>query len=182
MQLRQLLIWVLLFGTIAACAPAKPIFTNRATPPPADYNGRDEDLSVVRPRYKDAPTAEVGAAKKPEIKKITDQPMHINRQLDAVLDTIANKNRAIRFAAGYRIQIYVGNTRNEADAAKLYTYQTFPELNPYMSYSMPTYRIKVGDFMNRLDAERYLQQIRQQYSSAVILVDKIDLRKSLQVK
>jgi len=169
-------------GTIAACAPAKPVFTNRPAPQPSGYNGRDEDLSVVRPRYKDTTTPEANAPKKPEIKKITDQPMHINRQLDAVLDTIANKNRAIRFAAGYRIQIYVGNTRNEADAAKLYTYQTFPELNPYMSYSVPTYRIKVGDFMSRLDAERYLQQIRQQYGSAVILADKIDFRKSLQVK
>ena len=182
MQLRQFSILVLFVVGIAGCAPSKPVFTKRPnTNPPADNSGYDEDLSAVRPRYKETTTPET-AAKKTEVKKITDQPLHINRQLEAVLDTIANKNRAIRFAAGYRIQIYVGNARSEADAAKLFTYQSFPELNPYMTYTIPTYRIKVGDFMTRLDAERYLQQIRQQYGSAVILADKIDLRKSLQVK
>jgi hypothetical protein len=181
MQLRQHLLWVLLIGSIMACAPSKPVFNRQPTQSP-NYNGYEEDLSALRPRYKEGTNPEAVAPKKAEVKKITNQPMHISKQLDAVLDTIANKNRAVRFAAGYRIQIYVGNTRNEADAAKLYTYQAFPELNPYMSYSAPTYRIKVGDFMNRLDAERYLRQIRETYASSVILTEKIDLRKSLQVK
>jgi SPOR domain len=182
MQTLKIFIWLFVLGTIAACAPSTPVFKRPVPSQPSDYNSRDEDLTAVRPRYKEGSNTDANATKKPESRKITDQPLHINRQLDAALDTIANKNRAIRFAAGYRIQIYVGNTRNDADQAKRYTYQTFPELNPYLSYSAPTYRIKIGDFMHRLDAERYLQQIRQQYSSAVILAEKIDLRKSLQVK
>jgi len=33
-----------------------------------------------------------------------------------------------------------------------------------------------------LEAERYLQQVRSRYESAVILAEKIDLKKSLMVK
>jgi hypothetical protein len=171
-------------ATLMGCATSKPIGASKTATTASDpYSNYDEDLSVVRPRYKEAPAAEVVANKKPEVKRVlSDQPLHINRQLDAVVDTIAAKNRTVRFAAGYRIQIYVGNIRKEADDARLFTYQTFPELNPYLIYNQPTYRIRIGDFMTRLEAERYLQQVRQRYEAAVILPEKIDLKKSLMVK
>ncbi len=110
------------------------------------------------------------------------EPMHINKKLDAILDTISIRNHAIRYAQGYRIQIYVGNERTEVDRLKRFTYQNFPELNPYTTYRAPTYRLKVGDFMRRMDAERYLAQLRQQFSSATLLPDRIEIRKSLAVK
>ena len=169
---------VLLIG----CVTSKSVGT-KSTTTVDPYSTYDEDFTAIRPRYKETVTSESATAKKPEVKRVlSDQPLHINRQLDAVVDTIALRNKSIRFAAGFRIQIYVGNTRKEADDARLYSYQTFPELNPYMVYNQPTYRIRIGDFMTRLDAERYLQQVRQRYESAVVVPEKIDLKKSLLVK
>ncbi|MEZ4905619.1 MAG: SPOR domain-containing protein [Spirosomataceae bacterium] len=75
------------------------------------------------------------------------------------------------------MQIYVGNIRKEADDARLYTYQAFPELNPYLIYNQPTYRVRIGDFMTRLEAERYLQQIRSRHEASVVVPEKIDLKK-----
>lgn len=95
---------------------------------------------------------------------------------------MAQQNKAIKFISGFRIQLYVGNVRQEADNAKAYVYQLFPDLNPYMSYSQPTYRVKAGDFMYRSDAEHYLEQIRGQYSSAVILADRVDIKRSLMIR
>lgn len=180
MSFRYFALVIVSSAIFVGCASSKPISTTSTTIDP--YSNYDEDLSVVRPRYKEVTPTEV-VAKKSEVKRVlSDQPLHINRQLDAAVDTIAAKNRAIRFASGYRIQIYVGNTRKEADDARLFTYQTFPELNPYLVYNQPTYRVRIGDFMTRLEAERYLQQVRQQYETAVILPEKIDLKKSLMVK
>ncbi|MVM29776.1 SPOR domain-containing protein [Spirosoma sp. HMF4905] len=110
------------------------------------------------------------------------EALHINRRLDLVLDTIATHNRLIRYAPGYRIQVYVGNQRQEADAAKLLISQNFPELSPYLSYNQPTYRLKVGDFMRRLDAERYYTSIRRLMASAQLQPDKVDIRRSLLIK
>lgn len=112
----------------------------------------------------------------------SEEPLYINKRLEAVLDTMAEQNRAIRYISGFRIQLYVGNTRQEADNAKSYVYQLFQELNPYVSYSQPTYRVKVGDFMYRADAEEYLEQMRQQYPSAVILPERVEIKKGLEIR
>ncbi|MFN4145745.1 MAG: SPOR domain-containing protein [Runella sp.] len=176
--MKQFLWLLFMAGLVTGCATSKPIRIGSADP----YENYEEDLSAVRPRYKETTLKET-PSKPPEVKRVlSDQPIHINRQLDAVADTIAARNRSVRYAAGYRIQIYVGNTRKDADDARLYTYQAFPELNPYMAYSQPTYRVKIGDFMTRMEAERYLQQVRNRYEAAVILPEKIELKRSLQIK
>jgi hypothetical protein len=150
----------------------------------ADYR---EDLSSLRPRfdYVEPAVTEKKTEPKPvdnTYKSTGDKPLYVNKKLQTVLDTLAQQNKAIRYISGYRIQLYVGNVRQEADNAKSYIYQTFPDLNPYVSYSQPTYRVKAGDFMYRSDAEQYLEQIRAQYSSAVILADRVEIKRSLLIR
>ncbi len=180
----RLLLFLIFVAFVAGCAPTAPVVVTRKPSAPINTYSQsyDEDLSAVRPRYKDTPID--NTIKKPEANPTAlSQPLLlVNKQVDAILDTISIQNRALRFAVGYRIQIYAGNLRTEADDAKLFVYQNYPELLPYIAFTSPTYRVKVGDFMNKLDAERYLQQVRQQFSSAIILQDKIDLKKSLLVK
>ncbi|TLV01534.1 SPOR domain-containing protein [Dyadobacter luticola] len=129
----------------------------------------------------DKPKAVTTPKTNPTPNTAADKPLYVNKKLDTVLDTLAKHNKSIRFINGFRIQIYVGNVRQEADGAKSYIYQAFPDLNPYVSYTQPTYRVKVGDFMYRGDAEQYLELIREQYSSAVILADRVDIKRSLMV-
>ncbi|WP_353722550.1 SPOR domain-containing protein [Dyadobacter sp. 676] len=151
----------------------------------SDYK---EDLSTVRPRYEYVEPAVVTrpeATAPPKSNNVpkgdVDKPLYVNRKLESVLDTLAKQNKSIRYINGFRIQIYVGNVRQEADNAKSYIYQAFPDLNPYVSYTQPTYRVKVGDFMYRSDAEQYLDVIREQYASAVILADRVDIKRSLMI-
>lgn len=106
----------------------------------------------------------------------------MNKRLDAILDTMAVQNRRVRYAPGYRVQVYVGNERAAADAAKLQLYQLFPELSAYMSYQQPTYRLKVGDFMRKMDAERYFSKLRSVFVSAQLQPDKVDVRRGLLIK
>lgn len=144
------------------------------------------DLSNVRPRF----TYTEPVEKKPEAKKPAavvapsgppDKILSVNKKLDVALDSLARQNKAIKYISGYRIQIYVGNIRQEADAAKSYVYLALPDLTPYVSYSQPTYRVKIGDFIYRSDAEQYLEQVKSQYASAVILADRVEIKKSLMI-
>ena len=188
-----------LCAAVTACAPAALPGSNRsATGNAVAYNGYNDDLSVARPSYTATPTpasrptastTPTAPVRKPEAapvrKPATEQSieaLHVNKRLDALLDTIAQQNRSIRYAPGYRIQVYVGNERQEADDAKLQVYRSFPELSPYLSYKQPTYRLKVGDFMRRLDAEHYLSQLKQQFTSVILQPDKVDIRRSLSIK
>jgi hypothetical protein len=149
----------------------------------------EEELGKSRPHYTYVEPV-IEKSKEPEKKDPppryrptkSEEPLYVNKRLEAVLDTMAEQNRAIRYISGFRIQLYVGNTRQEADNAKSYVYQLFPELNPYVSYSQPSYRVKVGDFMYRADAEAYLDQMRQQYSSAVILPERVEIKRGLEIR
>jgi hypothetical protein len=150
----------------------------------------EANLGQDRPHYTYVePVIEIEKPKEPEKKPPTryrpsreEEPLYVNKRLEAVLDTMAAQNRSVRYISGFRVQIYVGNLRQEADAAKAYIYQLFPELSPYVSYSQPTYRVKAGDFMYRSDAEDYLNQIREQYPAAIILSDRVEIKKGLQIR
>jgi len=181
---------------MTGCAGSRAVTSNRSA---TDYNSYNEDLSPVRPVYGSIP-ANTSAANRPptgvnpvttpvaprknESRKPTApvEAMHINRRLDMVLDTIATQNRTVRYAPGFRVQVYVGNQRQEADAAKLLISQNFPELSPYLTYNQPTYKLKVGDFMRRIDAERYYSSIRRLIASAQLQADKVDIRRSVLIK
>lgn len=178
---------------MTGCAGSRSVTTA------VDYNSYNEDLSFVRPVYNTpppfsspaaspakppVPSTTTSAPRKMETRKpnVPIEALHINRRLDLVLDTIATKNRAIRYAPGFRIQVYVGTQRKEVDAAKLLISQNFPELSPYLTYNQPTYKLKVGDFMRRIDAEWYYASIRRLVESAQLQPDKVDIRRSLSIK
>lgn len=191
-----------LLTALTACAPKAVTSGNSRSPAgTANYNGYSDDLAMARPSYAvvaTKPPVSTSAStvskadpvivpvRKPVTVAVPDrssgEALHINKRLDNLLDTIALKNRSVRYASGYRIQIYVGNEREEVDAAKLQIYQSFPTLSPYLSYKQPTYRLKVGDFMRRLDAEWYLSQLKQQFRSVMLQPDKVDIRRSLLIK
>jgi SPOR domain len=174
---------------LASCRTIQIPQGNKKTPPVvAEY---DEDLSSVRPRYNVSaistePKYETSQtpveASKPSKVVSSEITMHVNDQVAAILDTLTARNKAIRYADGYKIQLYVGNVREDVEAAKLYALQLYPELSPYMTFNQPTYRLKIGDFMSRSDADRYLTSFRQQYPGSTIVADKIDLKKSVMVK
>ncbi|GAB4031259.1 SPOR domain-containing protein [Spirosoma gilvum] len=189
---------VLILGvlTITGCASSRSVSSGSSA---TDYNSYNEDLASVRPVYNANPTSANSTTTNRPTTPVTNptntprrtdnrkpnapiEALHINRKLDLVLDTIATQNRSIRYAPGYRIQVYVGNQRQEAEAAKLMVSQNFPELSPYLSYNQPTYKLKVGDFMRRLDAERYYASIRRLIASAQLQPDKVDIRRSLLIK
>jgi hypothetical protein len=187
---------ILLFCTLlcfTACSRKAIPTTGRM----GDYNSYNEDLSVARPAYtlggpKSIPTGRPSTASvtpqapTSETRKITTvgsaEAMHINRKVDEQLVVIGEKNRSIRYAPGFRIQLYVGNERIQAENARMQINQNFPELAPYLSYDQPTYKLKVGDFMRRIDAERYFSQVKPLIGSAMLVADKVDVRRSLLIK
>ncbi len=146
----------------------------------------EEDLSQYRPRFKAINETGTQSSDSQPVQSskstVLDVPLHVNKRLDAVLDTIAMRNKAVKFTNGFRIQIYVGNDRKMADDAKIYTYQKYPEIFPYLSFQQPIYKVKIGDFLNRMDAERYFSDIKETYPSAMILPDKVEIKKGIMVK
>lgn len=142
----------------------------------------DEDLSLVRPEYESRPVEQDVTS--PPVKAYTpqDEPPHINTELESIIEQIAAKNKAKTSERGYRIQVFSGNNRNEYEQARGYILQYFPNLETYVSYSQPTYRLKVGDFISKTDAETYLSSLQSRFVAAKIIYDNVNYQKALTVK
>ena len=100
--------------------------------------------------------------------------MLVNKQIEINEITTRNSRRS---AAGYRILVISTNDRNKVIDAKTKMYREFPELKAYMMYQSPFFRLKVGNFKERPEAEEYLSQIQRIYPTGVYVVtDTIEVR------
>ena len=79
---------------------------------------------------------------------------------------------------GYRIQICMESGNDAVDRAKVviddFT-ESFPNIPVYLSFGQPYYRVRVGDFRNRLEAEGQLRFIMKEFNQAFVTKDQIEL-------
>ncbi len=75
---------------------------------------------------------------------------------------------------GYRIQLLATNSFDEANITRNMLTTTYPDLWIYLMFEAPTYKVRVGDFVNRSEAKPMLDQFHGQgYSKAWIVPDRI---------
>jgi len=100
--------------------------------------------------------------------------LHADPRLAVVVTKSSNIKRGlIRSGRGYRVQIYSGNDRAMATRVKVDFMRRFPGVRTYMTYAAPQFRVKVGDYANRGDAQRLVSQIGGLYSPVMIVPDLI---------
>ena len=71
----------------------------------------------------------------------------------------------------YRIQVGFG-TLSKAESIKMQVDIDFPELPSKIDFDSPTYRVRIGQFKNKLDAERKFLEVREKYPDALLLAPK----------
>jgi hypothetical protein len=86
-------------------------------------------------------------------------------------------NRKKEFTDGYRIQIMYTDVRSDAYKSKGQMYKDFPDVNSYVEYEEPYFKLRIGDFKTRLDATAFMQQVTTLYSGAFIVKDKIRIKR-----
>lgn len=85
-------------------------------------------------------------------------------EIDKLLDL--KKNISIE-AERFKIQIYSGN-RSAAEAAKENFKEAYPQYVSSLEYETPNYKIWIGNFRSRLEADRALVKIKRKFTSAFI--------------
>lgn len=103
---------------------------------------------------------------------------------DARVDMLVTKhiqiNQAINAMDGYRIQLFSDSGNNSKTAAQAVQDEflvKYPETGVYLTFKSPNYKVRIGDFRTRLDAQRFLNEIAVDYPNAFIIVDQINLPK-----
>jgi hypothetical protein len=75
---------------------------------------------------------------------------------------------------GYRVQIFFGS-REDAREMRTKFIQSNPEVGAYISYLAPNFRLRVGDFRDRLECEAFKKEIARNYPGSYLVKDKIEL-------
>jgi len=76
---------------------------------------------------------------------------------------------------GYRVQIYNGPSRELAIKAKTEFMRKFPGVHTYIMYVSPGFRVKIGDYRNRGDAEGMLREANSMFSPSMIVPDDVTI-------
>lgn len=143
--------------SLASCAASGPVGTATSSDTGRRRDGAPaEDLSQYRPVFTPSTTTTPPAGPKPTVAPTN----HVNAQIDQRLRDQAVTNQNVRYAQGYRILAYVGMEREQAMAIRRAVISQYPDETDYISYKQPTYRLLIGDYLTRLEAEQAMLRIK----------------------
>ena len=100
---------------------------------------------------------------------------------DARLDVLSDKQAEINkrtsmmtssgLYKGYRIQVLSTTNRDQANKVKSDVLSKFTDQKAYLTYNSPYFKVRIGNFINRDDAEKFRQQLSKIYPQGVYVVE-----------
>jgi predicted phosphohydrolase len=100
--------------------------------------------------------------------------LRFDARLIGMLETAAKINSYTDEVPGYRIQITSNKDKNFIFKEKTKLYQAFPKMDIYVVYEQPYYKLRVGDYVTRLEATKGLMDMVEEYQYAFIVNDMIE--------
>ena len=87
-----------------------------------------------------------------------------------LINELISKKRSFNkeFGYGFRIQLYNG-FETEAKKTETKFKINFPEIKTYLLYRQPEWKIQVGFYKTKLEADRALLDLKRKYGSAIVI-------------
>lgn len=110
----------------------------------------------------------------------TSYPGKVVIKQDSRIAALVAKHRALGEKGktdGYRVQIFFdsgNNSKNRAAAKKGQFIASYPGVGAYLTYQTPNFKVRVGDFRCRLDAEGFKAKIIGDFPDAFVVKDEIN--------
>ena len=98
---------------------------------------------------------------------------------DSSIELLLRRNAALnetrQSMTGYRAQIYFGTDRTKASEMKTEFKKDHPDIEVYLVYQQPNFKVRVGDYKTRLEAVKAMQLISAIYPTSFIVKDEVRL-------
>ena len=164
--------YVFYYFLVAGCASTQGTTSSA----PTGNGSYSEDLSVWRPKVEATADASTAITDERKATPYVEPRFAVNKQVDAVLDSIDRLNGARRFIDGYTIQVYSGLKREDALNAKKQVSSSFPTIESEIQYAQPNFRVKIGKYYDRMNAQKDFLAIKRVFPSAIMIPDRIAVR------
>lgn len=168
------MIWFVMLGLYFSCSSAgnTPQKSDVYT---VDYN---EDLSVHRTSYdfnspEEAPSAPRNAGGNISPEPGVNVSKDITEELNQLTDEVADRNKDVKTVQGFTVQVYSGTSREQAEQVQRQVYHVVPDVQPEIKYMQPNYKVQVGKFVERLEAQKTYSMLKQEFPSSLIIPDRI---------
>lgn len=95
-----------------------------------------------------------------------------NEKINTLIEQKKAFNKTNKNIMVFKIQLYNGN-ETQAYAVKRNFESDFPEYRTKIIYKTPEWKTHAGNFRTRLEADRALNAVKQKYTGAIVLEEKI---------
>ena len=99
----------------------------------------------------------------------TEVPQEVQTLVDQKLEHNAQK----KTYSGYKIQIFYGSEKNCYEQRDEFE-ELYPEIKTSVIFSTPQWKLQVGEYKTRLEADRAIVDIKKEYPSAIVLATEIE--------
>ena len=134
-----------------------------------------EDLTAYRP---EPFTAEEQPADTLSLATLNDSTyVDVTARLNTVLDSAAIYARStIKYIDGFTIQVYGGDDRAVAHDYRLNLIRNFPSTEPRMVFEQPNYKVRVGRYFTRLEAQNLFTEVKHVFPKAILIPARIYIK------
>lgn len=94
-----------------------------------------------------------------------------DQRITQLLEIRKEMNKDETDSRRYKIQIYSGNRNGAKNSQKDFA-ETFAQWQPIMHYEEPNFKVWVGNFTTRLEADRALKKVKYKFPAAFIFKPK----------
>lgn len=91
-----------------------------------------------------------------------------------LLAQFSDENAKRRNLAGFRVQIYNGG-KKEAQDVRVSFLKVYQNSEVALTYETPEYKVQVGNFRSRVEAEALLVEIRKDFKGCFVVKTNIEL-------
>ena len=162
---RSLLGYLILVLLLGSCNLVKKVGSRADA-----YESYTEDLSENRITFPDLAEQE----KRMESEVTASSELAIDDDLAIAMRSYKDSNKGERYWNGFTVLVYSGVDREEAFKTRNDIFTHFPDIKSDMQYQQPRYLIKVGKFINRVEALAYFHKLQETFPSARIIQDRFE--------
>lgn len=95
-----------------------------------------------------------------------------NEKINALIAQKRVFNKKNKNSVVFKIQLYNGNEEEAYRIKSNFNFE-FPDYTTQIQYKSPEWKTQVGNFTTRLEADKVLNIIKEKFSGAIVLEDKI---------
>jgi hypothetical protein len=141
----------------------------KTTAPTNEFENYQEDLSESRIVFPDLEDQMSETDSEP---KGSEKIRSADEDLEIALNNIKEANKSEMYWSGYTVLVYSGIDRDLAFKTRNEIFTYFPDFKTDMQYQQPRYLVKVGKFVNRIEALTYYHQLKENFPSSRIIQDR----------